>query len=263
MIKPEPYGIFHIVSFLLMVAAVAVLCALMKNSSEPAVSRMVLVAWIAIVVLEIYKQTVFTLEYENGSVTSDYQWYAFPFQFCSTPMYVLPFIAFLPDSKLRDGAIAFMSSFSLFAGLAVMLYPSDVFVSTIGINIQTMVHHSSQVILGVFFAIRYRKRLGFKYFLRGVAFYAVSVLAALALNFAVHAVLNANAIDETFNMFFISPYFECTLPVLGSIYTVVPYPVFLVIYVLGFTAAAALVLFAVLCAAKGGCLIYERLRTHT
>ena len=39
---------------------------------------------------------------------------------------------------------------------------------------------------------------------------------------------------STFNMFFISPYFPCTLPVLSEIYPVVPYPVFLLLYVLGF-----------------------------
>jgi hypothetical protein len=48
--------------------------------------------------------------------------------------------------------------------------------------------------------------------------------------------------DVGFNMFYISPFQPCTLPVLSEVYAKVPsYPVFLVIYVLGFTLVAALI----------------------
>jgi hypothetical protein len=43
--------------------------------------------------------------------------------------------------------------------------------------------------------------------------------------------------SQTFNMFFISPYYACTLPILSIINEKVPYLVFLACYVLGFTAA--------------------------
>ena len=47
--------------------------------------------------------------------------------------------------------------------------------------------------------------------------------------------------NETFNMFYISPYYDCTLPVLSGVYASVPYPVFLIVYLLGFAAISALV----------------------
>ena len=66
--------------------------------------------------------------------------------------------------------------------------------------------------------------------------------AAMGLNLAVPAILNAHGItDFTFNMFFISHRFPCTLPVLSGIYPVVPYPVFLLLYLVGFAAVAAII----------------------
>ena len=42
---------------------------------------------------------------------------------------------------------------------------------------------------------------------------------------------------ETFNMFYISPFYPCTLPVLNIIYEKTPYIVFLLCYILGFLLA--------------------------
>ena len=42
-------------------------------------------------------------------------------------------------------------------------------------------------------------------------------------------------------MFFISPHFDCTLPVLSIIYPKVPYIGFLIIYILGFSIVAGIV----------------------
>ena len=256
---PALYGWFHILFLALVIVATFAAIRIFKNKDERSVSRMVTVVWIVLVVLELYKQINYTFSYEGG-ITSDYQWYAFPYQFCSTPLYVLPFIAFCRDGKLRDTAIAFMASFSLFAGLAVMLYPGDVFIETIGINIQTMVHHGSQVVLGIFFGVRYRERLNKLFFARGIIMYACVLAIALIMNVVVYHAFAANAIDETFNMFYISPYFDCTLPILSMIYPAVPYPVFLAIYIVGFSIAALAVISIVYGITKGVLKIYARSR---
>jgi hypothetical protein len=63
---------------------------------------------------------------------------------------------------------------------------------------------------------------------------------------AIAAVMNeiAHAAGITpFNMFFISPYEPSSLPVYSLIHSAVPFPVNLMIYVLGFTAAAFIVLY--------------------
>ena len=52
-------------------------------------------------------------------------------------------------------------------------------------------------------------------------------------------------IDETFNMFYISRHFECSLPILSMIYPKVPYLVFFLIYTLGFILVAMLIYYIV------------------
>ena len=71
---------------------------------------------------------------------------------------------------------------------------------------------------------------------------AYIVAVALALNVGVHAYMVGHvAPHHQFNMFYLSPYYGCSMPVLSLIRPAVPYPVFLAIYVLGFTLIGLLV----------------------
>ena len=244
MTEPTNYGWFHLMFVAIVILTTVVLCTKFRNSSDDTLRRIVLICWIVIVVLEIYKQLIFSFECdENGIVTWDYQWYAFPYQLCSTPLYVLPFIAFMKDSKIRDCFIAYISSFSVFVGVAVFFYPNDVFVETIGINIQTMIHHGLQIVLGVFLFVYFRNRVGIKHYLKGIPVFAVLVTVAIVLNEWVYASFTAQGIDETFNMFYISRHFDCTLPVLSSIYPLVHFVVFSLIYILGFVIVSSIIYF--------------------
>ena len=238
MTTPTNFGWFHLLCIALAIITTVFLCVKFKDSSDRAERKLLFSIWIVMVVLEIYKQINFGLTYSDGAFTWDYAWYSFPYQFCSTPLYPLPVIVFMKDCRLRDAFIGFMSFFSLFAGIAVFIYPNDVFISTVGINIQTMFHHGMQIILGIFLAVRHSRKLSFEYFLRSVAIFGMFLAIAVILNFAVYHSLVGAGMDDTFNMFFISPYFDCTLPVLSSVYASVSYPVFFVIYLVGFSAVA-------------------------
>ena len=238
---PESYGLFHIVSIIVAIALTVLVCKLFKDSSDRAVNILTAFVWVVILALEVYKQVIFGLELENGVFTWDYAWYAFPFQFCSSPLYILPIIAFTKNEKLRDACIAYMMTFSLFAGLAVFCYPGDVFIRTIGINYQTMIHHGSQILMGIFYAVRYRGKFGVRFFFGGVSVFVVMSFIAMVLNVGVYHAFLAFGIDETFNMFYISPYFDCTLPLLSTVYEKIPYVGFVSVYFFGFILCALIV----------------------
>ncbi len=242
MTTPGLYGIFHLVSILLVVLVTAFLIVKFRDADDKTFRKIAFVFWIIIILLEAYKQINFTFNYNDGNPTWDYQWYAFPFQFCSVPHYVLPFIFLLRDGRVRDGFISFMCYFSLIAGIAVMAYPGDVFISTIGINVQTMFHHGSQVALGIYFAVYKRKKISFRFLLSGVPILLGFIALAVALNISVHNLLISHGIDETFNMFYISPYHPSTLPVFSEIHPLVPYPVFLAIYIFAMLLGGIIVL---------------------
>ena len=231
---PNNYGWFHLMWISIILITTILLCLYFKDAKKETFNKIILVGWIFIVTLEIYKQINFAFNLDNGIVSWEYSWYAFPFQFCSTPLYLLPFIIFLNDGKLKDSFLAYMATFSFFGGLVVFIYPNDVFISTIGINIQTMIHHGLQIVFGVFIVVYNRNRFNFKFYLKAIPLFAIMISIALILNIIIyHAFTNLN-IDDTFNMFYISPYFECTLPILSSVYKVMPYSIFLFIYILGF-----------------------------
>jgi hypothetical protein len=171
---------------------------------------------------------------EDGVLSFSYQWYRFPFQLCSTSLWILPFIILLPPGRVRNGLMGYMALFSFVAGLIVMIYPGDVFNYPIITNLHTMVHHGSQVALGIFFMSHERKKYSMRYFVGGAITFVALLAIACVLNEVMHEIFLAYGEVHTFNMFYVSPYHPCTLPVMSEIYKLVEYPIFLFVYTLGF-----------------------------
>ncbi len=231
---PVPYGWFHLLWLGITVLSAVLLC---KLRPEP--RKTMLVVAITVILLEIYKQVNYTFGYEGG-ITADYQWYAFPFQFCSTPMYIGLLAGLTRPGKFHDALCAYLATFAFFAGTAVMAIPGDVFISTVGINIQTMICHGSMVSVGIYLLQSGYVKREHKTILKAASVFAVCVSIAAVLN---EIAYQAGLLEtETFNMFFISPYCEPHLLVYSSVQGVVPFPWCLVLYILGFTAAAYLIL---------------------
>ena len=239
MLTPTPYGWFHTLSLVLTIVATAVLCLRGRRWSAKQVRKFLLTTAVAVIILEVYKQINYT--FGDGSGDPDYQWYAFPWQFCSTPMYVGLLAGLIRKGKLHDALCAYLATFALFAGLAVMLYPTTVFISTIGINIQTMVCHGSMVVVGVYLMASGYVKLEHKTILKALPVFIVMVLMAAVMN---EIAYRTGLLEEhTFNMFFISPYCDPSLPVYSLVQEHLAFPGSLVVYILGFTAASyALVL---------------------
>jgi hypothetical protein len=223
---------FQYISLLTMIVAMIVLTIVYKHKDQTSVIRFVgITSWIMIV-FEILKQTNFT--YANGG---NYTWYAFPFQFCSTPMYIGLLLRYTKNEALKSYLMMFLATFGLFAGAAVMLYPVSVYVPTTIINIQTMVHHGGMAIMGVVL-LSYHVPLTFKAFLKGVYVFIGLTGVAIILNF-IH---NTWISEGTFNMFFINGKFSSEIPVLSLFQPLVPNPVYIMIFIVGFSLVAYIML---------------------
>ena len=234
---PTLYGWYH----LLCLALVFSLCILVffkaRNLSDKQFNFILGGTAVLLLTFEVYKQLNFSYTWEND--TWQYQWYAFPFQFCSTPMYVMLAAVLIKNQKLKNALYAFLGTYGLFAGSAVMFYPSTVFIETIGINVQTMIHHGAMVVIGVFVYVSGRVKFSHKSILYALPVFATLVLTALGSNILYHFFGDG---EQTFNMFFISPYYPCTLPVLDRIFELVPYPIFLALYFMAFSLAGYIML---------------------
>ena len=245
---PTLYGWFHLLFFAMCIGAGVWLCIKHKDPDEKFIRKLMLIVFGLSFVLEIYKQINYTFTYDGLAIAADYQWYAFPFQFCSTPMYVGLLVACLRKGKLHDALCTYLATYALFAGLCVMIYPGQVFIGTIGINIQTMICHGSMVTVGMYLLYSRYVKPEHKTIFKAVPVFACLIVVAMIMNEIAHA--TGLLETETFNMFYISPYCEGTLPVYSLVQGVVPYPWCTVIYIVMFTLAAYIMLLLGMLATK-------------
>lgn len=234
---PQLYGWFHIMWLAITALAVFLLCRFCKNAEGKSLDR--ILRWFAVLCLifEGYKQLVYTFDYNAAAGTSswDFEWYAFPFQFCSTPMYVALIASFLKEGRVKNALIAYLATFGMLAGILVMAYPATAFISMTGINIQTMFHHGGQLAIGMYLLICKKVKLQWRSMLGATAVFLSMVAIALLLNLCAELA----DLKETFNMFYIRYGEPATLPVYEMLYPgVLPYPVFLLAYIVPFVAVS-------------------------
>ena len=237
---PTPFGGFHIMSLITVLAFSVFFLIKYKKTDEKTVRKMLLILSLIVIIFEIYKQLVYSLSYEGGRFIFKYDWHIFPFQFCSTPMFVGVVAAVIKNKKIHYVLCCYLATYGLLAGIIVLLTGSSLFSSVIGINIQTVVCHGEMVVLGVFLLCS-----GYVKTERKTVFYAFfpfvsGVGVAVVLNHLVyHGGLPS---DQVFNMYFLSPYFPDDVPFIAFLRDFIPEILFVPLYILVFTAAIDLML---------------------
>lgn len=239
MTAPVPYGWFHLLAMVVTATIAVYLGCFRRNDTPEKIRKTVLWTAVVVVILEVYKQINFSFSYADG-IAYDYQWYIFPFQFCSTPMYIGLLAGLTKKGRIHKAACAYLATYAVFAGACVMFYPTTVFIDTIGINIQTMVCHGSMIWIGVYLLASGYVKVEHKTVLRAIPVFAVCVMLAVIGN---EIAYRSGLLEtESFNMFYISPYCEPHLPVYSLVQGVVPFPWCLILYILGFSLAAYIIL---------------------
>lgn len=238
--RPEMYGWFHLLSLAITAAVIVYLYFRHKNDSPKRIRSVLLWVSATTVILEIYKQINYSFGYGADGITFDYQWYAFPFQFCSMPMYVGLLAGLTKNGRLHRALVSFLSTYAIFAGICVMLYPDTIYTQTIGINLQTTFCHCTMIILGIYLYFTGYVKAEHKTIARAIPVFAIAVSIAAILNEIAH--FSGLLKSETFNMFFISRHCAPSLPVYSLVQATVPFPFCLVIYVGAFSLAAYIIL---------------------
>ena len=243
--KPTLYGGAHLVWLAIVIGAIVLVCFKCRNLTEKQFRITLLVIGIILLVFEVFKQIIFA--YDAPTDTWDYAWKQFPFQFCSVPMYVAVIVACLKECKFRDYLCSFLATFGLFAGLIVMIYPATVLSEVIFKFSQSMLHHTAMIVIGVIVIVSGKVKIEHKTILKAIPVFAVSVVTAFIMNIIFHATGNT----DSFNMFYIGPYSKCDIPVLYDIGVALDIAsgtikfgnfVFVIIYVIGFSIAAYIIL---------------------
>ena len=238
---PVPYGWFHFLWIALTISVLVILFLFRKKYSEKQLKIVLGTYGIVALILELLKQLIWTFNYDvvTGIVTWNYEWYAAPFQLCTTPIYVSIICLFLKKNKFRDALLSYLSFYTILGGLMTILIPDSCFTSDILVNIHTMYLHCGSFVISVYLLMMKEVKIHYHNVIRGLYVFLVFVLIANTLNIAIYnsGVLNG----ETFNMFYISPYFVSVLPVYNTIQESIPYIFYLMFYIISIFLGADII----------------------
>ena len=256
---PQTFGGLHILFTLLVIALCILLFWKLRDTSDRTYRILIGVMFGVMFFGELTKQVLANFSITDGRLIYTYSWGQFPFQLCSTPLYVLPFLSFLPDCRIRDFAAAYTMTVGLIGDIAVYLTPKTVFGTRLFFNIHTMIHHGLQIVSGVYTAIYYRHRINRRFYFDGICVFAILFVIANLLNTVGYDLLVASGLmseGADFNMFYISPRAEQTVPVLSDLLKSFP-PI---VYIIGYFVFLSLGALIIMCFTRFVCVISEKQR---
>lgn len=233
----EPYGIFHILWFALSIIAGIILVKKIKSPTQKQVRRLLLIISVITILMEVYKQIVYCVSFDGSGFHFRYKWYIFPFQFCSTPMFVGLLGGIFKKEKFHRMCCAYLCSYSVFAGLSVMISPHQVLTDIVGLNIQTMFCHGSMITIGIFLMCTDYTKQTFRTLLDALPLFAGAFAIAVIFN-----EIGYYAGFEQLNLFFISPHETTVIPILSTIEKFCPPPVPQIVYFISFSFIAFIVI---------------------
>lgn len=94
---------------------------------------------------EIWKQWYLTTVINHGT----YDWWYFPFQLCSIPMYVLLILPWVKKELLRDSLLTFLMCYGLLGGIAVFADTSGLHYPAAALTIHSYLWHILLILIGI------------------------------------------------------------------------------------------------------------------
>lgn len=155
---------------------------------------------------ELYKQ-LFLYYIMNGR---HYNWWFFPFQLCSLPIYLCLAIPFLKAGNTKTVLCTFLQDFTLLGGIAALVVPEGFSHIHWTLTLHGYVWHILLILIGLFVYLSGQTDLSRKGYLRTLPFFALCCAAATAINLAAPGRGEAD-------MFYISPYHASVQPVFGAL----------------------------------------------
>lgn len=182
---------------------------------------------ICLLVSEIWKQLCLTFLLSDGV----YQWWYFPFQLCSVPMYLCLILGFLKEGKGRDSLLAFLADFTLLSGTIVFLDTSGMFYEYKPLTVHSFLWHIVLILLGIYAGTR-KRNTGIVSFAGAAGLYLFCCAAAEVIN------LSFDRLD-IINMFYINPHYYMGQVGFRALLKFLPNTAVIFIYILATVFGAA------------------------
>lgn len=188
----EAYSLTHILVVVCIMLA-AFFAAFVLNKRKVRATRVVLVSEIILVAFEILKQLLLT--YVRGG---EYSWSDFPFQLCSTPMYLCA--VYLFAKRTRKVIEDYLMVFGTIGAIAAFAIPYSSFYDYLLLTAQSLLWHGILLFFGFYFCIKNWGKHQTRDYAKVCVIYICLAILAIILN----AVFYDISLGDS-NMFFLGP----------------------------------------------------------
>ncbi len=168
-------------------------------------NRIFFLCGIVMLISECWKQYSLTFLVNHG----DYDWWYFPFQLCSIPMYLCLSLPFLRSQRAQNAVRAFLMTFGMIGGIFVFFDTSGMHYPYLPLTVHSYLWHIGLILLGAAAGLLFREPL-WSAWRDSVRIYLVCCALATLLNVLHHG-------RNTVNFFYINFYYGMHQRVFGRI----------------------------------------------
>ncbi len=194
--KPKAYGPFHLTFTVVGVVLSILLARKFRNVGEKGNRIILFSTGMFLLITEIYKQLFYYFHIGGGS----YQWWIFPFQLCSVPMYLCIIAAFLKPGKIQNGMYHFMTTFNLLGGIMAFIEPSGIVHNYWTLTIHAFLWHMALIFIGAYLIASGRFAKTRKDYFSAMIVFLVLAVIAFCINLIFWDVSGGSI-----NMFYVGP----------------------------------------------------------
>ena len=194
--KPAAYGAFHLTFTFVGLALCIVAAYLLRNVGEKGNRILLVSVGVFLMLTEVYKQLFYYYYIGEGS----YQWWIFPFQLCSVPMYLCVIAPFLKKGRIQSGMYYFMTTYNLLGGLMAFIEPSGIVHEYWTLTLHAFVWHMSLVFVGFYLIASGRCAKTKKDFTSAI----ITFVALCAVAFCINLIF-WRVSEGDINMFYVGP----------------------------------------------------------
>ncbi len=242
---PHLFGVFHIAASLLTAATAAVAAVFFarRAATEKGVQIILfLTGWI-LIILEVYKQLFLYFIVNDGA----FDFWFFPFQLCSVPMYLCILLPLLKDGY-RTAAMTFMGGYTFVSAVATLLFPEDILRPYIALTAHGFIWHGLLLFISLFILFTGCADASSQGLRSAAVLFAALSVIALIINTAAEQVMPAiraahpAVAHEWAAMFYLNPFHISPQPVVSTVQKAAGIPAGLFLYTLVIAAVSSMVI---------------------